>query len=652
MLNDYTDVTAAFVTEVTDEAVRNADELIDQVVGAAPTYDGILGRMQEAAAVVADASGRGAFMARVHPDRAVRNAATEAEERLITWSTDLVFRRDLYEALQRFATSGEAATLTGERKRLLEHTLRDFQRAGHHLDDVARTELQRLRRRLVELEVEFGRNLDEWDDGLELSRDQLAGLPDQYVDGLRAVGEDVYRVSMAYPDYIPFMKQAHDRELRRALQHKFWNRADELNRPLLEEAVRLRIDIARILGWSTWAEFAMDVKMAGSPKAVDDFYDSVVPGLTDKARNELAVMGDVEPIRGDIDEVRSWDTTYLDNLQRLRDYGIDHNEVAAYFPLEAVVGGMFEVTGDVFGLSYERIAESRAWHPDVALYAISNHGSSEPVAYFYADLFPRDGKYGHAAAFSVTYGRANPDGTYSKPVAAIVANFTKPTAAAPSLLKHDEALTLWHEFGHILHFCLTTAEVHRFSGYETEWDFVEAPSQIMENWMWEPEVLRRFARHYETGEPIPADLVARLVAARDLNVGLFTMRQVYLGMLDLGMHAVTEAPDLMDVYRRAYEYTLLPFHEGTFFPAGFGHLMGGYDAGYYGYLWARVYGDDMFSEFARLGLTSPEVGARYRTEVLARGGTRDAADMVRAFLGREPSTQAFLERLGIPPAAG
>ena len=241
-----------------------------------------------------------------------------------------------------------------------------------------------------------------------------------------------------------------------------------------------------------------------------------------------------------------------------------------------------------------------------------------------------------------------PDGAYRKPAAAIVANFTKPTATSPSLLKHSEALTLFHEFGHVLHFCLTEVDHPRFAGFDAEWDFVEAPSQIMENWMWEPDVLQRFARHHETGAPIPDDLVHRLVAARDQNVGLETLRQVFLGRLDLDLHAGSGPVDVDAAYRKSFEFSLLPFHEGTHFPASFGHLMGGYDAGYYGYQWAKVYGDDMFSEFAAAGVLSPDVGARYRREILATGGSRDAIDHLRAFLGREPSSDAYLERLGLP----
>ncbi len=229
------------------------------------------------------------------------------------------------------------------------------------------------------------------------------------------------------------------------------------------------------------------------------------------------------------------------------------------------------------------------------------------------------------------------DGRYRAPVAAIVANFTKPGPDSPSLLKHGEALTLFHEFGHVLHFCLTTIDHPRFAGYDTEWDFVEAPSQIMEHWMWQPEVLQRFARHYETGEVIPTDLVERLVAGRDQNIGLTTLRQIFLGEFDLAIHTGAEDIDLEQATRDAFALTLIPYHEGTSFAASFGHLMGGYDAGYYGYQWAKVYGDDMFSVFADEGVLSPAVGARYRDEVSRAGYSRDAIEHLRAFLGRDPS---------------
>jgi Zn-dependent oligopeptidase len=308
---------------------------------------------------------------------------------------------------------------------------------------------------------------------------------------------------------------------------------------------------------------------------------------------------------------------------------------------------MFDITGDVFGLDYRTVADTKAWHPDVTLYEIRDRASDRAIAYFYADLFPREGKYGHAACFSIIRGMRTADGSYRKPVAAIVANFTKPTADSPSLLKHNEALTLFHEFGHVLHYCLTEVDHPRFSGYDTELDFVEAPSQILENWMWEPEVLQRFASHHQTGEPIPADLVDKLVAARDQNVALKTLRQAFFGRYDLALHATADPVDVDVAYIDTFPITLLPVHPDTQFGASFGHLMGGYDAGYYGYLWSKVYGDDMFSVFAENGVLDPGIGMRYRREVLAKGHCRDAIEHLRAFLGREPNSKAFLKRLGL-----
>ena len=275
----------------------------------------------------------------------------------------------------------------------------------------------------------------------------------------------------------------------------------------------IRLEIARLLGYPTWAHYAMEVKMAERPETVEEFYDSVVPGLTSKADAELAVLTELHQRDHPGGRVEPWDWNFLDDVQRRLDHGIDQNEVAAYFPLEAVVKGMFDLTAEVFGLEYRTWTRRRRGTRTSPSTRSSTAKRGAPSPSFYADLFPREGKYGHAAAFSIRYGMAPrrlPD-----PVAAIVANLTKPTATAPSLLKHSEVLTLFHEFGHILHFCLTTVSEARFSGYDTEWDFVEAPSQIMENWTWEPEVLRRFARHHETGEPIPADLVGRLVAVRE-----------------------------------------------------------------------------------------------------------------------------------------
>lgn len=656
MLYDYTATTADLVVRIGEDAIARAEALVESAVASSPrTWENTIEPLEEVGTILGEAYGRSPFMARVHPDREVRDNANAVGERLTKWATDLVFRTDLYEAVREYSETDEAGALTGLEARLVEHWLRDFRRAGQELSAEDRAELQRLQQRLIELQVAFSQNLDEWDDYIEVTRDDLTGLPEDYINGLtEGDTAGTLKVGMAYPDYIPFMEQAERRDLRKTIQYKFWNRAAEANDPLLAEAVEMRARMASLFGVPTWAHHAMEDKMARTPEAVAAFYASLIPRLSKRRDEDIAVMTgmlrqDAGAVSGDAggDVLQSWDSGYYETQLRKRDYGIDQNEVAAYFPLQHVIEGMFEITGEVFGLEYRRVEEVNAWHPDVYLYEIRNAGGDEPIAFFYADLFPREGKFGHAAAFPITTGFLRKDDAYEKPVAAIVANFTKPTATTPSLLKHDEALTLFHEFGHVLHFCLTTVPLRRFAGFETEWDFVEAPSQIMEHWMWQPEVLQRFARRHDTGEPIPDDLVTRLVAARDLNVAVFTTRQMFLGQFDLNLHAVPGPVDIDKAYRDAYQITGFEFYEGTHFGASFGHLMGGYDAGYYGYLWSKVYGDDMFSVFAAEGILSPEVGKRYRDEVLARGYSRDAIEHLRAFLGREPSSDAFLEELGL-----
>ncbi len=656
MLYDYTSTTPDLVEKIGADAINRSETLIESVVAASPrTWLNTIEPLEDIGTILGEAYGRSPFMARVHPDRAVRDKANGVGEQLTKWGSDLIFRTDLYEAVREYSDTDEARALTGIKARLVAHWLRDFRKAGHELSAEDRTELQRLQQRLIELQVAFSKNLDEWDDFIEVTRDDLAGMPDEYIDGLSAGGaEGTYKIGMAYPDYIPFVEQAERRDLRKVLQYKFWNRAAGVNDELLAEAVTIRARMARLFGVPTWAHHAMEEKMAKTPEAVADFYESLIPRLSIKRDQDIAVM--TEMLAQDtkaLDDasggtkLQSWDSAYYGTQLRKRDYGIDQNEVAAYFPLSQVVDGMFEITGEVFGLEYSKVEDAERMAPGRSAVRDSQPRRRRPDRLLLRRPLPREGKFGHAAAFPIVTGQLRKDGTYEKPIAAIVANFTKPTATSPSLLKHDEALTLFHEFGHVLHFCLTTVELRRFAGFETEWDFVEAPSQIMEHWMWQPEVLQRFARHYETGEPIPQDLVSRLVAARDLNIALFTMRQMFLGQFDLNLHATAGPVDVDKAYRDAYALTGFDFYEGTHFGASFGHLMGGYDAGYYGYLWSKVYGDDMFSVFAEEGILSPEVGKRYRDEVLARGYSRDAIEHLRAFLGREPSSEAFLAELGL-----
>ena len=657
MLYDYGGVTPQTVADEADAAIARADALVAQAVraGEPPSFADTLQRLELAGAEISVGYGRSAFMAQVHPDSAVRDAAQKAEERITKWRVAVIFRTDVYRAVAAFADTEEARQLSGERARLLEHWMRDFRRAGHELPPEQRAKLEALRDRLVELEVRFARNLNEFEDWIEVDREGLAGLSDRYVERLRPGNTPgTYRVSLDYPEINPFLERARNRGHRETLFRKNWNKAVDANRPLLSEALTIRRQIAELLDMPTWAHYSMEVKMAANPERVRAFYDQLVPPLEDAARREIQALRELHAASGNTDAIQPWDWLYFDTRQSMEEYGVDQNEVSEYLPLDGVLDGMFALTGDVFGLDYERVPEANAWHPSVQLFRIRDRASGELLAHFYADLFPRPGKYGHAAAFPIVIGHQAADGSYVRPVSAIVANFTPPSGERPSLLTHGphgEVETLFHEFGHILHMSLTRAHFTRFSGAETEWDFVEAPSQIMEHWAWQPDVLARFARHYRTGEPIPRQLADLMAASRFLNVGLRATRQVFFGTMDLALHATDAKPDMDAAIRDSWQVTQLPYPEGTFMLSGFGHVMGGYDAGYYGYLWAEVIGDDFWSRFAAEGITSSAVGMAYRRAILEPNGSRSGDELVADFLGRPASAESFLRLRGMEATA-
>ena len=650
---DYNLLTPDDIEAGVDRAISRAEAVVEELVGVdgPRTFDDTLRPLDRIADTLSHAFHDFCFMGYVHTDKQVRSAAKAAEEKVDKWAADLYFRDDLNRAVQEFAETEEAGTLEGEEKRLLYFVQRDLRRAGHELDPQTRERVQRLTQRVIELGVRFQQNIDEWEAYILASKDDLEGMPDSWIDNLE-VDEETgkYRVTIDYPDLIPFLENSPRRDLREKLRYEFNTVAVEENRKLLEEALEIRQEIAEAFGRPTWADHRLEDRMAKTPDRVEAFYAGLRDGLRSRGEAEVAAVSKLlEADTGDT-TVQAWDWQYYDTQQRKTDFGVDNFEVAKYFPLPQVLEGMFALTSEMFGITFEEITDLDTWHDDVQLFAIHDAtpdaGPGGEIARFYLDLFPREGKYGHAAEFPLIPSRRLEDGSYQNPVCAMVANFTKPTKGSPSLLQHSEVETLFHEFGHVLHQNLGRTEMARFSGTNTERDFVEAPSQIMENWIWDAAVLRRFARHHETGEPIPDELVDQLVAARDLNKGRFYLNQMTYGWWDQQIHG-GGGRDLDEILVKGYEISLLPHQRGTFALASFGHLMGGYDAAYYGYMWSQVFGDDMFSRFEAEGVTNPDVGRAYREEVLGRGGSLDAGEMLLNFLGREPNNKAFLKKLGI-----
>lgn len=632
-----------------DASLAKADAVLAELVAAKDqrTFENTLRPLDQISDILGHANFHYCFPGYVHSEKEVRAAAKLADEKRQKWASEMVFRDDLYQAVKEYSITDEAGALEGEHSRLLKHTLRDLRKAGHELDPETREMVKQKTLRLTELEVQFQQNIDEWEDGILVTREDLEGLPDGWINSLKTDEETgQLKVSLDYPEMIPFLENSPRRDLREQLRFKSNTASIVENKPILEEGVRIRQEIAEAFGQQTWSDHRLEDRMAGGPKRVKEFYASLRPGLTKRTESEIAAISQLlEADTGD-SVVQGWDWAYYDTQQRKIDYGVDNFEVANYLPLDQVLQGMFDLTSEMFGITYRELSDFDSWHEDVRMFAIHDAETGEELSRFYLDLFPREGKYGHAAEFPLVPSRRLEDGSYQNPLCAMVCNFTKPTPEAPSLLQHSEVETFFHEFGHVLHQNLGRTELGAFSGTNTERDFVEAPSQIMENWTWDAQVLRRFARHYETGEPIPDELVDQMVAARDLNRGRFYLGQMVYGWWDQEIHNGPDR-DIQAIHDRGAEIGLLPLHEGTFQLASFGHLMGGYDSSYYGYMWSDVFGTDMYSKFEEMGNTNPEVGMLYRKEILGRGGTLDADELLVNFLGREPSNEAFLSKLGI-----
>lgn len=650
---DYAAVTTAEIERECQAAMRAADALVDQMATVpdhARTFANTLQPLEEIAELLSQAGGRYGFLSQVSPDDAIRRTAHDYEERMDTYATGLGFRQEIAQALRAYAKTAEGSALDGVEARLLEHSLRDFRRNGVDLDPEKRRRVQELKERLVTVGVAFRRNIDEYDDALLLNRDQLAGLPDAYIDRLRTEqvdGATRYRVSLDYPELHPFLDSADDASQREALFRKNHRKADGTNIELLEEAIALRDEAATLLGYESWAAYVLEIRMAKSPQAVEEFLTDLEAKVRVKADKDMSVLNDARRAHlGDDQPVAIWDWRYYNQRVLKEQHQIDPFEVAEYFPIDATLDGLFDVYQSLVGVRFVLHDDAHAWHPDVRFFDIVDEASEQIVGHFYMDLHPRPDKFGHAAAFTLQSGRLLPDGSYQPPVSAIVANFTASSPTSPSLLRHGEVLTLFHEFGHILHQTLTRSRFLRFSGTSVQRDFVEAPSQMLEHWCWQPEVLRGFTRHYQSGDPLPADLVARMIAAKNVGSGIAILRQLYFSRIDLAYHSAGRHKDSDAIARDLHGITGFPFPEDTHFQAGFGHLFG-YDAGYYGYLWSKVFGDDMFTRVEQAGLDDPTVGRDYRRLILEAGGDEDGDLLIRRFLGRDPNPDAFLRDLGL-----
>jgi len=526
------------------------------------------------------------FLGYVSTDADIRNAATELELKVGKYFVDIFTREDIFNAIDEYSKNIKE-NLDEVDKRLLDKILYAFKKNGLYGDKKTRKKVKKLLKDLVELEVEFAKNIRETRDYIEVDEKDLDGLDENYKKRLKKSENGKYIISTDYPDYIPFMDNSKDDEARKALEIKFNNRCYPKNVELLEKAIKIRKKIAKLLGYDNFADYVLEDRMAKNSNKVFEFLKNLYKDLKKKGKKELKVLLKLKNRETGSDDktLYNWQWRYYANMYKKENFSVDYEKLREYFPLEVVIDGMFDVFSKFFGVRFIP-KELPKWHSDVRTYEVYD-SNNKLIAYFYFDLFPREGKYKHAACFGLVKGRELPDGSYQIPAAAIVSNFTPPSQNMPSLLKFDEVVTLFHEFGHVTHNIFTRSRYGFFAGTSVSRDFVEVPSQVLENWVYDKDVLKKISSHYLTKEPIDEEMMKKIIEARNATSGLFYLRQLFFALVDMIYHTKKSSFDTTKVYEKLMKKIfMIPMTEGTHPQASFGHIMGGYEAGYYSYLWS------------------------------------------------------------------
>ncbi|WP_275289268.1 oligopeptidase A [Halomonas elongata] len=599
---------------------------------------------------------------------ALREAYEQSLGMLSDYTTWLGQHEGLFRAWQALKDGPAWEELDEGQRRTVDNALRDFRLAGVDLPTDEKQRYGEIQARLSSLANTFSNQLldatQSWHLALDDDR-RLAGLPESALATLaanaEAKGQKGYRITLDFPSFFPVMTHADDRELRREVYTAFVTRASETgpnagefdNAPIMEETLALRRELAELLGFATYADYSLATKMADSPQGVIGFLNDLAERAVPQAREEYAELVAFAREQLGLPELAPWDVGYASEKLREARYAISDEQLRPYFPAPRVVNGLFKVVEKLYGVTFEEDGEAPRYHPDVRFFHIMEEGA--PIAGFYLDLYAREGKRG-GAWMDECRVRREEDGTLQLPVAYLTCNFTRPVGEAPALLTHDEVTTLFHEFGHGLHHMLTRQTIADISGINgVAWDAVELPSQFMENYCWEREGLDLIAGHVETGEPLPDELFDKLLAAKNFQSAMGMVRQLEFSLFDFRLHLETTSPGAADIQALLDEVrdavSVVPRVDFNRFQNGFGHIFaGGYAAGYYSYKWAEVLSADAWSAFEEAGIFDPETGRRFRTEILERGGSRDAADLFRDFRGREPSVEPLLRHSGIRAA--
>lgn len=593
----------------------------------------------------------------------LRAAYNAVQPPVSAFHSSLPLNESLWKAVQAYAATSEAKNLSGARRRFLNKTIDNFRRHGAELDAAGKARIAEIDVELSKLTIRFSENVLDSTNEFELvirDESKLAGLPESAVAMAResarskSLEAPAWRFTLQAPSYIALMTYLDDAEIRRQVYEAYVNRAldgERDNRPVIQRILELRRAKASLLGYRDFADLVLEDRMAHKGERAQAFLADLKTKTDAHFQRENY---ELEAFAGR-GELHPWDVPYYSEKQRIALYDFDEEALRPYFPLESVVDGMFEIVQRLYGIRVVEKPGAPVWDPQVKYYEI--HDDSRPsasmIGAFYADWFPRENKRG--GAWMDAFITGVDFGNRFEPHAGLICgNLTPPVADRPSLLTHREVQTIFHEFGHLLHHCLSQVEVRSLAGANVAWDFVELPSQIMENWCWEREALDLFARHYQTGKPVPQDLFEKMQRARNFRAANGQMRQLGFGFVDLALHreySPQANPDVLAYARdilQAFTPAKLPRHYGMI--ASFTHLFAspiGYGAGYYSYKWAEVLDADAFTLFQDSGIFSRDVGARFRENILARGDSQDPAELYRTFMGRDPDPNALLERSGL-----
>ncbi|MEJ6792904.1 MAG: M3 family metallopeptidase [Lacinutrix sp.] len=591
----------------------------------------------------------------------IQKTAQEVSPLLTEFGNDITLNEALFKRVKEVYNKKSALNLTIEQQTLLDKKYKSFSRNGANLNEEDKTKLREIDKTLAKLKLQFGENILAETNKYELhltNQEDLSGLPEGAKEAAKQLAEsknkEGWLITLDYPSYIPFMTYADNRTLRQELSKAAGSKAfkgDALdNQNIVLDITNLRFKRANLLGYKTHAHFVLEERMAETPEKVFNFLNKLLAKAKPAAENEFKNLERFAKKLDNIERLEKWDSAYYAEKLKQKLFSLDDEQLKPYFKLENVIDGAFVVAEKLFGLHFEEINNIDKYHEDVLTYKVTD-SNNDLVSIFYADFFPRKGKRNGAwmTSYKLQFIKNN---TEERPHVSIVCNFTKPTKSKPSLLTFNEVTTLFHEFGHALHGMLAKTTYPSLSGTSVYWDFVELPSQVMENWCYEKEALELFAKHYESNEVIPMDLVNKIKESSTFHEGMQTLRQISFGLLDMAWHASEFPEEIKNVKtyeNNAFKNTnLFPDVKENCMSTAFAHIFqGGYSSGYYSYKWAEVLDADAFDYFKQAGIFNKEIASKFKEHILSQGGTEKPMVLYKRFRGQEAKPEALLKRAGL-----